>query len=81
MERKIERIYHREEVRRAFGAHIGDIGFTSRIIEYYTAELMDSVDLAAISGAGFKLVLDYSSGTTSFVMPNVLAKLPRTCSW
>ena len=75
VERKIERIYHREEVRRAFGAHIGDIGFTSRIIEYYTAELMDSVDLAAISGAGFKLVLDYSYGTTSFVMPNVLAKL------
>jgi mannose-1-phosphate guanylyltransferase/phosphomannomutase len=33
------------------------------------------VDVGAIAGARFKLVLDYSFGTVSFVMPNVLGKL------
>ena len=36
---------------------------------------MDTVDADAIASAGFKVVLDYSYGSTSFVMPNVLAKL------
>ena len=36
---------------------------------------MSTVDADAISGAGFKVVLDYAYGSTSFVMPNVLAKL------
>ncbi|MHB8439168.1 MAG: sugar phosphate nucleotidyltransferase [Acidimicrobiales bacterium] len=74
-QRKIERLYYREEFRRAFASEIGDIGFPPRTLELYTAALVDSVDLSAIAEAGFKLVLDYSFGTTSFVMPNVLAKL------
>ena len=39
------------------------------------AALIDSVDLSNARAAGLKLVLDYSFGTTSFVMPNLLAKL------
>ena len=74
-QRKIERLYYREDFRRAFAADIGDIGFPPRAIEYYTAALMRTVDADAIRGAGFKVVLDYAYGTTSFVMPNVLAKL------
>ena len=37
--------------------------------------LIDSVDLSAARTTGLKLVLDYSFGTASFVMPNLLAKL------
>ena len=33
------------------------------------------MDVEAIRGARFKVVVDYSFGSTSFVMPNVLAKL------
>jgi mannose-1-phosphate guanylyltransferase/phosphomannomutase len=33
------------------------------------------VDVETVRSAGFKLVLDYAFGTSSFVMPNVLAKL------
>jgi mannose-1-phosphate guanylyltransferase/phosphomannomutase len=75
VERKVERLFHREDFRRAFAADIGDIGFPSRALEYYTAALMDTVDGDAIQGAGFKVVLDYSYGAASFVMPSVLAKL------
>ncbi|MHB8329709.1 MAG: sugar phosphate nucleotidyltransferase [Acidimicrobiales bacterium] len=74
-QRKIERLYHREEYRRALASDIGDIAYPPRALEFYTASLMSAVDIGAIADAGFKIVLDYSFGTTSFVMPNVLAKL------
>jgi mannose-1-phosphate guanylyltransferase/phosphomannomutase len=74
-QRKVERLYHREEFRRMPAAEIGDIGYPPRALEFYTAALVASVDPVAIERAGFKLVLDYSFGTASFVMPNVLAKL------
>ncbi|MEZ5137899.1 MAG: hypothetical protein R2711_03765 [Acidimicrobiales bacterium] len=56
-------------------SEIGDIGFPPRALEHYTAALGETVDLAAVRGAGFKLVIDYSYGATAFVMPNVLSKL------
>ncbi len=74
-QRKIERLFYREDYRRALAAEIGDIGFAPRALEYYTAALMDTVDADAITSYGFKVVLDYAYGSTSFVMPNVLAKL------
>ncbi len=74
-QRKIERLHDREESRRVLAAEIGDIYFPSRTVEMYTAELMASAQLEAIRRARFKLVLDYAFGTTSFVMPNILAKL------
>ncbi|HTT87774.1 MAG TPA: hypothetical protein VMF60_10420, partial [Acidimicrobiales bacterium] len=74
-QRKIERLYHREEFRLALASEIGDIEFPPRALELYAAALMDAVDVDAIAAAAFKLVLDYSYGTSSFVMPNVLAKL------
>jgi mannose-1-phosphate guanylyltransferase / phosphomannomutase len=74
-QRKIERLYYREDFRRAFAADIGDLGFPPRALEYYTAALMASVDGDAIRSSGFKVVLDYAYGSTSFVMPSVLAKL------
>ncbi len=74
-QRKIERLYHREDFRRVLAREIGDIGFPPRSLEYYTAALINSVDLSDVRQAELKLVLDYSFGTTSFVMPNLLAKL------
>jgi len=74
-QRKIERLYHREEFRRVLASEIGDIDFPPRTLEFYTAALTQAVDVDAIVRCGYKLVLDYSFGTTSFLMPNVLAKL------
>ena len=74
-QRKIERLFYREDFRRALGADIGDIGFPPRALEFYTAGLMASVDGDAVRAASFKVVTDYGYGSTSFVMPSVLAKL------
>ena len=46
-----------------------------RTAEFYTAVLMENVDVEAIRAARFKVVLDYAYGAASFVMPNVLSKL------
>ncbi len=74
-QRKIERLFYREDFRRSLPADIGDIGFPARALEFYTDALLATVDAAAITSAGFKVVLDYAYGSASFVMPNVLAKL------
>ena len=74
-QRKVERLFGREDFRRVFPAEIGDIGFPPRALEQYTAALEATVDISAIRAARFKVVVDYAYGSTSFVMPNVLAKL------
>ena len=73
-QRKIERLLYREDFRRAFAGDIGDIVFPPRAMEYYTAALEKSVDADRLQRRNFKVVLDYSFGAASFVMPNVLAE-------
>lgn len=75
MQRRIERLLNREDFRRAFAGDIGDITFPPRSIEFYTAALERSVDAAALRERALKIVLDYSYGAASVVMPSVLAKL------
>jgi mannose-1-phosphate guanylyltransferase/phosphomannomutase len=74
-QRKIERLFLREDFRRVFPAEIGDIGFPPRALEQYTAALEATVDVAAIQEGRFKVVVDYAYGSSAFVMPNVLSKL------
>ena len=74
-QRKIERLFNREDFRRVFPGEIGDIGFPPRALEMYTAALEATVDTAAMADARMKVVVDYGYGSTSFVMPNVLAKI------
>ncbi len=74
-QRKIERLFYREDFRRAMAVDIGDIGFPPRAIEFYTAAVTEGIDVERIRAGRFKVVLDYSYGSTSFVMPNVLGKL------
>jgi mannose-1-phosphate guanylyltransferase/phosphomannomutase len=74
-QRKIERLFNREDFRRVLPAEIGDIGFPPRALEQYSAALEATVDVELIQASRPKVVLDYGYGSTSFVMPNVLAKL------
>jgi mannose-1-phosphate guanylyltransferase/phosphomannomutase len=74
-QRKIERLFNREDFRRVFPGEIGDIGFAPRALEHYATALESTVDIERIRAAHFKVVIDYAFGSTSFAMPNVLAKL------
>jgi mannose-1-phosphate guanylyltransferase/phosphomannomutase len=74
-QRKIERLFNRGDFRRVFPGEIGDIGFAPRALEHYATALEATVDIERIRSARFKVVIDYTFGSTSFAMPNVLAKL------
>ena len=74
-QRSIERLLYREDFRRAFAGDIGEIMFPPRAIEFYTAALERSVDARAAPRRPAKVVLDYSFGAASVVMPTVLGKL------
>jgi mannose-1-phosphate guanylyltransferase / phosphomannomutase len=74
-QRRIERLFLREDFRRVFPGEIGDIEFPPRHLEQYSNALEAAVDIERIAGSGFKVVVDYSYGSTSFVMPNILSKL------
>jgi mannose-1-phosphate guanylyltransferase/phosphomannomutase len=74
-QRKIERLFQREDFRRVFPGEIGDIGFPPRHLELYSAAIELAVDVERIHESAPKVVLDYAYGATSFVMPNVLSRL------
>ncbi|MBV9661517.1 MAG: hypothetical protein JO337_10200, partial [Acidimicrobiales bacterium] len=74
-QKKVERLFYREDYRRSLAGEIGDLRFPVRTAEFYTALLMENVNVDAIRAARFKVVLDYAYGAASFVMPNVLSKL------
>ena len=74
-QRKIERLLYREDYRRAFGGEIGDIVFPPRALEFYSSALERVVDIDAIRRRNFKIVVDYSFGAASIVMPGLLTKI------
>jgi mannose-1-phosphate guanylyltransferase/phosphomannomutase len=74
-QRRIERLYHREEFRRVTAGDIGDIDFSPRAIENYTADVVEAFGVQRSVGRDMKLVLDLSYGAASFIMPNLLSKV------
>ncbi|OWY59939.1 hypothetical protein B7486_71875, partial [cyanobacterium TDX16] len=74
-QRKVERLFAREDFRRVLPGEVGDIGFPPRALEQYAVELEECIDVDAIRASKSKAVIDYAFGATSFVMPNVLSKL------
>jgi mannose-1-phosphate guanylyltransferase/phosphomannomutase len=74
-QRRVERMYHREEFRRVTAGEIGDIDFSPRVVEHYTGDVVQAFGLRRDDDRHVKLVLDLSYGAASFVMPNLLSKV------
>src|SRR6266508_3279024 len=74
-QRKVERIFYRDDLRRAFHHEIGELSFPARGREYYVRELRNSVDASAVRGSRPKLVVDYGFGSTVLTGPSVLGSL------
>jgi mannose-1-phosphate guanylyltransferase / phosphomannomutase len=75
VQRAIERVYFREDARRAFPDEIGELRFPPRALEFYQAELLATVDLPAIEQARVKAVVDCAFGATALVLPGILGRL------
>jgi mannose-1-phosphate guanylyltransferase/phosphomannomutase len=74
-QRKLERVFYREEFRRAFPGEIAELSFPPRTIEQYTQELLRAVDTHGIEGSGLKVVLDCAGGSVALVLPALLGRL------
>lgn len=74
-ERKIERVFFREDFRRVYINEIGAIGYASNVTETYLAGFLNAVNVEAIRAANFSLVIDYASGPTASVLPQVVSEL------
>ncbi len=74
-QRKLERVFSRQEYRRAFPGEIAELSYPPRVIEAYTHELLRSVDMTGVLGAGLRVVADCAGGTTSLVLPGLLGKI------
>jgi mannose-1-phosphate guanylyltransferase/phosphomannomutase len=74
-QRKLERVFNRQEYRRAFPGEIGDLTFPSRVNESYAHELQRVIDMSGVAEAGLKVVVDCAGGAGAVVLPNLLGRL------
>src|SRR3984957_4159712 len=74
-QRKLERVFSRQEFRRAFPGEIAELSYPPRVVELYTHELLRCADLDGVGAAGLKVVADCAGGTVSLVLPTLLGGL------
>jgi mannose-1-phosphate guanylyltransferase/phosphomannomutase len=74
-QRKLERVFFRQEFRRAFPGEIAELAYPPRVVDWYTHELLRTVDLRGVRDAGLKVVADCAGGTTSLVLPSLLGRI------
>jgi mannose-1-phosphate guanylyltransferase/phosphomannomutase len=74
-QRRLERVYSRQEFRRAFPGEIAGLTYPPRIIESYIDELVRRVDISGVREAGLKVVADCAGGTASLVLPGLLGRI------
>lgn len=74
-QRKIERIFFREDYRRPGPKQLGELEFPPRALEQYTSGLLGALDIKAIRARAPKVVVDYAYGPTSLVGPSLMGRL------
>jgi mannose-1-phosphate guanylyltransferase/phosphomannomutase len=74
-QRKLDRVFARQEYRRAFPGEIGDLTFPSSVFDSYTGALLRAVDTTGVREAGLKVVVDAAHGSAGIVLPNLLGRL------
>jgi mannose-1-phosphate guanylyltransferase / phosphomannomutase len=74
-ERSIERVFFREDFRRAYLDEIGTIEYAPRVTETYLEGFLASVNVEAIRQAKSRIVVDYAYAPTAEVLPQILTAL------
>ena len=74
-QRRLERVFSRQEFRRAFPGEIAELSYPPRVVEWYTHELLRCVNLNGVRDADLKVVADCAGGTVSLVLPTLLGRI------
>jgi mannose-1-phosphate guanylyltransferase / phosphomannomutase len=74
-ERRLEGLFFREDIRRVSHYEIGRIIRRDGQTERYIDDLIAKLDLEALRGAAFKVLIDYNNGAAATVLPRVLQEM------
>jgi mannose-1-phosphate guanylyltransferase/phosphomannomutase len=71
----LERLFFREDFRRASIASTGTIDFPARVFESYRESFIPNIDKDLLEETQPKVVIDYSYGGASEILPGILGEL------
>ena len=74
-ERAVQRVFFREDFRRAYMEDIGSIDYARDVVDVYTQGYLAVINSQAIRAAAFKIVVDYAHAPAADVLPNLLERL------
>jgi mannose-1-phosphate guanylyltransferase/phosphomannomutase len=74
-QRKLDRVYGRQEYRRAFPGEIAELNYPPRVIETYSRDVLRRMDMTGVREAELKIVLDCAGGVASLVLPSLLGRV------
>lgn len=74
-ERSIERIFFREDFRRAYLDEIGRIEYAPRPVENYLTDFYEHIDQPRLRSASMSVVVDYSHSQSSGILPKIFSNL------
>ncbi len=75
MERTIERVFFREDFRRAYMDDIGTIADAPGVVERYVRDFLSHIDQDLIRLARYNIVVDYAHSPTAEILPDILSVL------
>ena len=73
--KSIERLFMREDFRRASMDQTGKIEFPERVIEYYRDGFIRALDIDVLRKSDLKVVIDFGFGGSSEILPAILGAL------
>lgn len=74
-EKTIERLFFREDFRKSPINKVGNLNFPYHIIESYNNSILNKLNIESIKQKGLRVVIDYSFGSASKILPNILGKI------
>lgn len=73
-EKKIEGTYFKEDIRRVPISDIGNVSYTSQVMDVYGHSFEHHLNVEAIRTSGARVVIDYVYAVSGAVLPRLLAK-------
>jgi len=73
--KSLERLFQREDFRRARIDEVGSIEFPVRILESYREQFLKAIDAESIRKNNFKIVVDYANGGAVDIFPAIFGDL------
>jgi mannose-1-phosphate guanylyltransferase/phosphomannomutase len=74
-QRKLERVFSRQEFRRAFPGEIAQLSYPARFVDTYTQEVLACIDSSGVADAELRVVIDTAGGAAAVVLPTLLGRL------